>query len=245
MLSFGHRAAAATGALYVLCIIVGNTLATSGDSSSMHPTGAAVLRDAERHAHSGAATAGFVLEVLGFTLFIVFLGYLAATFAASKVVGQDATTGHMFGATAVVAGVTMLAIKLGSAAPVVALSMDRRHLDPTLARVLNDINGAAFVLSWLPTAVFVGAAAIALQRAGLVGRILGWSGSVLGVVGVPLAIVGLRDPASANPFAFLLAVLWVLAVSVRLTVRPGRVEGRVAGPAAGMESTAGGVPAAV
>ena len=84
MVTIRHRLAAATGALYVILIIIGNTLATSGDSAAMHPTGARVLRDAERHAHSGQVTAGFVLEVLGFILLIVFLGYLAATFARAR-----------------------------------------------------------------------------------------------------------------------------------------------------------------
>ena len=220
MLPIRHRIAPATGALYVACIIVGNILATSGDSSSTHPTGVRVLQDAARHAHSTAVTAGFVLEILGFTLFIVFLGYLAATLTGSRSAATG-ESGRVLGATAVISGVVMLAIKLGSAAPVVALAMDRHQLDPTLARVLNDINGAAFVLSWLPTAVFVGAAAIALHLAGLVGRPLGWTGVLLGVVGVPLAILGLHDPVSANPMAFLLGVLWVMVVSVRLAMRPG------------------------
>ena len=219
MVTIRHRVAAATGALYVILILIGNTLATSGDSTSTHPTGAQVLRDAARHAHDGRTTAGFVLEVLGFTLLIVFLGYLAATLARARCADDWSP---VLGATAVVAGITMVAIKLGSAAPVVALAMDRKDLDPTLARVLNDINGVAFVLSWLPTAVFVGAAAVALLRAGLIGRPTAWIGAVLGLVGVPLAILGLHDPESANPMAFLLALLWVLAVSGRLAVRPGR-----------------------
>jgi hypothetical protein len=218
MVTIRHRLAAATGALYVILIIIGNTLATSGDSTSTHPTGARVLRDAERNAHSGQVTAGFVLEVLGFTLLLVFLGYLAATFARARFVDDWSP---ILGATAVVSGITMVAIKLGSAAPVVALAMDRRHLNPSLARVLNDINGAAFVLSWLPTAVFVGAAAVALRHAGLVGRPIAWAGAALGLAGVPLAVVGLHDPVSANPMAFLLGLLWVMIVSGRLATRRG------------------------
>jgi hypothetical protein len=224
MVTIRHRLAAATGALYVILIIVGNTLATSGDSTATHPTGARVLRDAERHAHSGQVTAGFVLEVLGFILFIVFLGYLAAMFTRARFADDWSP---ILGATAVVSGITMVAIKLGSAAPVVALAMDRHQLDPTLARVLNDINGAAFVLTWLPTAVFVGAAAVALRRAGLVGRAISWTGAALGLIGVPLAVVGLNDPVSANPMAFLLGLLWVLVVSGRLATRRGaRVDER-------------------
>ena len=218
MLTIRHRVAAATGALYVILIIIGNTLATSGDSSATHPTGVRVLRDAERHAQSGQATAGFVLEVLGFALLIAFLGYLAAMFARARFADDWSPT---LAATAVVSGITMVAIKLGSAAPVVALTMDRHDLDPTLARVLNDINGAAFVLTWLPTAIFVGTTAVALRQAGLVGRPIAWTGALLGLVGVPLAVVGLHDPASANPMAFLLGLLWVMVVSGRLATRRG------------------------
>jgi hypothetical protein len=240
MVTIRHRIAAATGALYVILILIGNTLATSGDSTSTHPTGAQVLRDAARHAHSAQVTAGFVLEVLGFTLLIVFLGYLAATFARARFADDWSP---VLGATAVVSGITMLAIKLGSAAPVVALAMDRHDLDPTLARVLNDINGAAFVLSWLPTAVFVGAAAVALLRAGLVGRPTAWIGAALGLVGVPLAIIGLDTPASANPMACLLGLLWVMIVSARLAVRPGRRVDEQAGPDASRPRATATTPA--
>ena len=64
----------------------------------------------------------------------------------------------------------MLAIKLGSAAPIVALDLDRHSLSPQLAQLLNDINGGAFVISWLPFAVLVAAMAAALRQAGLVGK---------------------------------------------------------------------------
>lgn len=96
--------------------------------------------------------------------------------------------------TALVAALTMLAIKLGSAAPMMLLRLDREH-GPGTAQVLNDLGGATFVLSWLPFGV------------------------VLGLVGVPLSIVGMRDPVSASPVAFLLGLLWLAAVSTRLAVR--------------------------
>src|SRR6185312_6939700 len=68
------RIAAATGALFVVLVVVGNQLDVSGTDQSAHPTGASVLRDAGA---SGAGhTIGFVLEILGFLTLFGFLGYL-------------------------------------------------------------------------------------------------------------------------------------------------------------------------
>lgn len=220
--AFLTRVAAASGALYVLLIIIGNTLATAGDTGGNHPSGAEVLRAVQHDATSATATAGFVLEVLGFVFFCLFLGYLAAVFAGSRDTSRstDGFGGRVMAGTALVSGVMALAIKLASAAPAIVLVMDRGELDPTLARVLSDLNGAAFVVSWLPTALFVAATALALYDAGLVGRVLAYSGAFLGVVGVVLAIVGFKDPVGANPVAFLLSLLWVVAASARLAARP-------------------------
>jgi hypothetical protein len=43
------------------------------------------------------------------------------------------------------------------------------------------------------------------------------------------------EPAGANPLAFLLGLAWLLAVSIRLAVRPGRDldPGPASGPASG------------
>jgi hypothetical protein len=238
-ISIKARLAAGSGALYVGLIIVGNQMATAGASGSAQPSGAQVLRDLRRQADSAAATTGFVLEVLGFTMFIVFLGYLWSILAASgrprtgRAGADHASEGiGVTGATALVSGIIALAIKLGSASPVVALMLDREHMDPQLARVLADVNGAAFVLSWLPTALFVGAVALALHAAGLVGRPTAWCGAAIGAVGIPLAVAGLIDPIGAIPVAFLLGLLWVAVVSGRLAIRadrPGRVDAPVSG----------------
>ena len=56
---------------------------------------------------------------------------------------------------------------------------------------------------------------------GLVGRPTAYVGLVVGVVGVGLAVLGFKDPLGANPLAFLAGMLWLVAVAVRLAVRPG------------------------
>ena len=219
-----YRLAAATGAAYILLILVGNTLATSGASTAAHPSGARVLRDVEHQVNSAAATTGFVMEVLGFTLFLVFLGYLAAVLR-SRRAEPDVMAG-----TAVIAGVVMLAVKLASAAPMGALMMDRHQVSPLLARVLADINSVAFVISWIPMGVFITALALALRTAGLAGRPTMYSGVVIGLAGVVLGVIGTQDPVNANPVPFLLGLVWTLVVSVRLAIRRGA--NTATGPAA-------------
>ena len=112
-----------------------------------------------------------------------------------------------------------------------ALWVDHGDISPQLALVLNDLGSVAFVVSWLPAAIFVAAAAAALYRAGLVGRPTAYCGLVLGAAGLVLTIIGVHDPISANPLAFLLGLAWLLAVSVRLAIRPGTGAG--AGRASG------------
>lgn len=212
------RVAAACGAVFVVLILIGNQINVSGTDQSAHPSGRQVLRDVAHQAGSTTATLGFVLEVLGFLALLAFLGYLLDVHRRASGPGTSAVAA----ATAGVAGVTMLAIKLGSVAPAGALRLDRAGMDPQLAQVLNDMNGVAFVLSWLPFAVLVGAGALGLQRCGLVGRPTGIIGAVIGAGGLVLALIGMQDPVDANPIAFLLGLLWVLVVSVRLAVRPGK-----------------------
>ena len=211
------RIGAATGAAFVVLAMVGNEIA-SGSSGSGRPTGEQVLSDVARQASSTAYTVGVVLECLAFVAFIGFLGYL--TYALRRARGRG-PAGIAVGA-AVVSGAVMLAVKLGSVAPLGALAIDHAHMSPQLALVLNDLSGVTFIICWLPFAIFVAATAAALHRAGLVGRPTTYIGFALGAIGLALSIAGVYEPAGANPLAFLLGLAWLLAVSIRLAVRPGR-----------------------
>ena len=210
------RLGAATGAAFVALLLVGNALSIAGTGPSSHPTGEQVLKDTAHQASSTGATVGIVLEFVGLAAFIAFLGFLADVLLRRTGEGQPGMSGRV----AVVAGIATLAVKLGGAAPFLTLLLDRRQLSPQLALILNDMNGAAFVLSWLPFAVFVGAAATALRQTGLVGRPTAYVGHVLGIAGLALALVGVTDPINATPVAFLLGLVWLLVVSVRLGVKP-------------------------
>ena len=209
------RVWAATGALFVILVLVGNTMDTAGTSTDTHPTGEQVLKDLAHQAASTSARAGLMMEVLGFGVLMGFLGYLAAALRRR----EGTLTG--FAGTALVAGITMLAVKLGSGAFILVSHMNRNDLEPGLARVLSDTGQALFVISWLPTAVFVGAAAVALHEAALVGRPTAVLGAVFGVAGVVLTLAALPDATGGNAIAYMLGLVWILVVSVRLAVRPG------------------------
>jgi len=209
------RVAAATGALFVVLIVVGNQIDVSGTDQSAHPTGSSVLHDAAG-AYSTAHTIGFVLEMLGFLTLFGFLGYLVdAGRRARAGKGGTATT------VAALAGLTTLIVKISSAAPIGALAMDHASVSPGLAQVLNDMDEVGFVLAWLPWAVLVGAGALGLFQGGLVGRPTLAIGLFLGVAGLVAGLMGLRDPVNAFALAWMGGLLWTLVVSVRLAVRPG------------------------
>jgi hypothetical protein len=220
------RIGAVTGGAFVALILVGNQMASVGSAQSAHPTGEQVLRDAARQVSSTSVAVGVALEVLGFAAFLGFLGYLADVLHRAA----GGRRGSIAAGAGIVAGAVMVAVKLGSAAPIMTLWVDHGHISPQLALVLNDLGGVAFVISWLPFAIFVGAAAAALHRAGLIGRPTAFSGLILGAAGLVLSIIGIQDPIGASPLAFLLGLLWLLVVSVRLAVRPGN------GASAGMTS---------
>lgn len=71
------RLAAATGAAFVVLLVVGDALSIAGTSQASHKTGAQVVKDAAHQASSALATVGFIMECAGFVAFLAFLGYLA------------------------------------------------------------------------------------------------------------------------------------------------------------------------
>jgi hypothetical protein len=100
--------------------------------------------------------------------------------------------------------------------------LDHAVLTPALARVLADMNGAAFVVTLLPFGVFLLAAGLAILSSRALGRIAGWTAVVIGAAGVVLTLATGVDPVTTNVLPFLLGMLWVLVVSIRLAVRAPR-----------------------
>jgi hypothetical protein len=224
-----ERLGAGSGLLWFLLIMVGNQMSSAGGSDALRPSGQQILDDLRRTSESTTATVGFTLELLGFAALMVFLGYL------SSVLRRGDGTGNWLPGTALVAGVTMTAIKVGSAGPIFAAVLRKDEISPELARTLVDINSGAFWISWLPFAVLVAATAGAALRTGLVARPLAWVGLVLGVVGVVPGVsmaVAMSDYGAAP---FLLSAVWLAVLSGVLAIWGPRLPamasaGRVAVP---------------
>jgi|tagenome__1003787_1003787.scaffolds.fasta_scaffold20486818_1 hypothetical protein len=209
-----NRLGATSGVLWFVLTMVGNTLNTAGTDQSAKPSGEQILADLQRT--STTADIGFAMELLGFLALLVFLGYLYATL-------RRTDEGTWLPATALVGGVTMIAIKLGSGAPLFAAMYRKDEITPDLARTLVDINSGAFWISWLPFAVLVTATAASLLSSHLVARPLAWTGVVFGVAGLVPAVslpVALTDFGAAP---FMLSYIWLAVIAAVLVFRPARV----------------------
>lgn len=208
-----RRVGAATGAVFVVLTFAGNSLTESGLDPSLKPSPAQALEDFTAKATSLTAQVGLTLELLGFVALTFFVGVLLDTLRRRHALGPA-------GFVAAIAATLMLAVKLSSGAPYLAGLAHHAVLTPDTALALSLTNGAGFVLCWLPFAVFVSAAALALHDAGLLGRAGTASGLLVGGLGIVAAMTGIHDAASAMPVPFLLGCLWIMATSVRLAATP-------------------------
>lgn len=210
MESRAEKLTSGAGAAFIVLINVGNGIANAGLSGSNRPTAQEAAADAAYLATHGLNKVGVGLEILGFCLFIVFLGRLIVLLR---------ERGGVWGMTAVVAGLSMLAVKLGSGVSTLVAGLDREQLSATESLFLTDIGSVAFVLSWVPMGLFVAA----LASTHLVGRNLRWTGLIAGLASVATGIVGVFDPGKAIVVPFLLCMLWTLVASVRLVAKPAAV----------------------
>jgi hypothetical protein len=204
------RFGALTGAAYVVLVIIGNTLSSNSPGPHPdHPTGLQDIADARWIAGSTSAQVGITLELLSFAAWMLFIGYLFTRLHSA---------GWLAGG-ALVGGVVSVAVKLASAAPMIVGFTLRDDISPDSARVLTELNGAAFVVDWLPVGLFVACAAAAALRIGALGRVLGWAGVASGSVAVvTTAVLGLTAE-SGNALPFMLCLLWMLLVSFRLATQ--------------------------
>ena len=210
-----NRFAAATGAIYVALIMVGSGLATGNGDPQDGPTILAHLRAGR----TPVETVGVTMEILGFALFLVFLGYLY------RVLRRAEGTEAWGAAVALGAGLVTTAVKLAAATAMLASEAHPDQLTPDLARVLNDIGGGGFVISGYLYGIFVLAAAGSAVVSRALPRWLAISGLVTGALTVAAGVAGILDPIGYVPVPFLLCLAWVLVTSIALVVRGRRPVG--------------------
>lgn len=157
------------------------------------------------------AHVALTLELVGFAaMAVLFACLVARTFRVAPV--ASLTTG--------IAGATMLAVKVGSAGPVMLVHRDVASLDPGLVDALLSLNDMAFIVSGFLFCLTLCAAGIALSRTSTP-RTLSGSATVLGALGVVAGIVGIVDPDAYVPIPFLLLLLWLIALAVTTATRRG------------------------
>ena len=209
------RIGAASGAVCVLAVMIGNGLALAGWSGETN--GPAVLADFQREL-SVVNMVGLSMELLGWVALVVFLGYLYRVLQLA-----EGPTGWL-APVAFGSGLIMVCIKLGSVAPFTAAWYRRDDLTVTTATTLRDLGDALFVVSGWATGLLVATAAGSALVSGVLPRWLGWFGMVSGVATLVAGTVGIMDPAHYIPLPFLAGLLWILITSVVLTVRASRVQ---------------------
>lgn len=210
------RLGAACGALYVVIAIVANDTLGSGSPDS---TASAQAIGSWWRAHEVTNSdwaLGFVelFALLCFPIFVVVLAWVL----------QRADRGRTWLPWAVLAmGLLSAVVKVASGAPMFALLWRADDgISDGLAAAMVDMNGAAFVLTWALDAVMLAAAGGVILSTRCLPRWLGWWALVtapLLLATVPFAISG--------PPTFLLALIWIVATSITIALRPDQAPARV------------------
>ena len=200
-----RRFGAATGLFFVVATMVGNEMADSGNASG---DSAATALANIRRTQSLTNHLGLWLEILGFVAFMWFAGYLY------RVLRRAEGPQGWLAAAALIAAAADLGVKLGSGAALVAANYHPAELTPDLARLLVNLNDAAFIVAGLTMAAFAATVAASAYATRSLPRPLAWIGLVIGVLGLATPILGFTDPNNYNPLPYLVALLWIAAVSI-------------------------------
>jgi hypothetical protein len=118
-------------------------------------------------------------------------------------------------AVVLVGGIVEIAVKVGSAAPLVTTYALHDQMTPEMALALTQENLTAFKIGLLPAGVFVLSAAIAALRTHELGRVLAWAGIAIGTANLLVVIVtGVNVGREGFAPSFLFVLLWEVVVSV-------------------------------
>lgn len=198
------RVGALSGATY---FVLANIAMAIGSDPALpdEPTGQESLDGLDRLAANPLAQASISVELFAFVGWMVFVGYVAWRVRAAG----------WLAAVVLVGGITQIAVKVGSLAPLISTYVLRDEISPELALVLTHTGQASFKIGLLPAGLFALAAAIAALITHELGRILAWTGIVAGVTNIVVAsVTGLNVGQAPFVPSILLIMFWVFAVSL-------------------------------
>jgi hypothetical protein len=189
--------------------LVGNGLYAGPDGTGQQRL------DEIRDGLPGIAYAGFPLELAGLLATAVIIAWLTHYLYPRTPVAAVATA---------VAGAAMLAVKVGSAAPIMVAIDQADKLDVRTTDVLYGLNDAAFVIDGLFFSVTFVAAGIGLLKT-TTPRWLAWWPVVAGAFGTLAAGVGILEPDAYFPVPFLLLLMWMIALAIASAMSAGPTSG--------------------
>lgn len=176
-----------------------------GNGLDAGPTGDAEEQLASLRAGlTGAGRLGLLLELAGLIALCVLMACLIAVAARRRPAAA---------ATAAIAGAAMVAVKVGSAGPIMAAYHRADSIDAATASVLIDLNDMAFVVSGLLMSLAFGALGVGLWHADGP-RWVTRTPAVLGLLGVGAGASGMTDPDAYVPVPFLLLLLWMIVLAL-------------------------------
>ena len=201
-----------SGVMSVIAVMVGNGLALAGQTGATGGPG--LVADLQHQ--SFVNDLGVSLELGGWAALVCFIGYLFV------ILRRAEPPDGWWSPVALGAGVLLVALKLGSVAPIMAAWSRRDDLTVPMAQTLSDLGGALFIVSGWATGLFVATAAASAVESRVLPRWLGWFGVVSGVGALVAGTAGVLDPSGYVPIPFLASLLWVVLTSVVLTARVSR-----------------------
>ena len=207
------RLGAASGALFVLAVMVGSVLNAVGSSAGEE--GPVSVATYQRQLTT-TNRIGWSLVVLGFVALVVFLGYFTRWLRRFEAHDGWLSTAVGF------AGLLYLALGLGELVTVMAGRNPGDELTTEIASTLLDLDEAAFAVSGLMFGVFVllaGAHCLAYRS---FPRWLGVMGVCLGVLTTAAGGVGVVSMGGYLPAPYVASLAWTLCLSARLTIAAGK-----------------------
>lgn len=185
--------------------LVGNGLYAGPGTS-----GEAILAEA-RDGLPAIAYVALPLELLGFAALAALFAWLVAFLFERAPVAAVTTA---------VAGSAMLAVKVGSAGPMMVVTSMSDTLDPITAEALISMNDQSFVVSGFLMSLAFLAAGVGLLATEFP-RWLAWWATVAGGLGVVAGAVGIVRPDAYVPIPFLLLLVWMIAVALAAVMSSG------------------------
>jgi hypothetical protein len=213
MVTSSRIAPALSGVGAVLLLVVGNEVGkVGGGSPDLHASAAEYTAAV---GSSRVVVVGIYLVVAGFlaltVFFRVFAERLRGTPDADRTARAITAGGVLAGALGVSGALPLLAVT--------AMAGDG-DLTPELAKALQLMDDAVFVLSWLLVAVPMATAALVAMRRQVLGRMLGCSGAVIAAL---LAVASVAVWWTEDlVMVWLLGLIWIAVAGIALARRAPR-----------------------